>query len=180
MTKNKVAIFSSDMVQDHEFVYPFFRILEENIELDVFMHEGKNAKGILGMPIPPNKDHKVYDIIDFKPDEYAMIVLPGGVKSMEKLRLNDRLIKIIRDFDNNDKLIASICSAAQLLISADIIKDRKISAYYSMKQDVINAGAEFIDSPFVVDKNIISSPHYKYVNFWIKKAIEKYKEKISV
>ena len=129
------------------------------------------------MPIPPNKDHKVYDIIDFKPDEYAMIVLPGGVKSMEKLRLNDRLIKIIRDFDNNDKLIASICSAAQLLISADIIKDRKISAYYSMKQDVINAGAEFIDSPFVVDKNIISSPHYKYVNFWIKKAIEKYKEK---
>ena len=77
-----------------------------------------------------------------------MIVLPGGVKSMEKLRLNDRLIKIIRDFDNNDKLIASICSAAQLLISADIIKDRKISAYYSMKQDVINAGAEFIDSPF--------------------------------
>ena len=100
-------------------LFTHLQILEENIELDVFMHEGKNAKGILGMPIPPNKDHSVYDIIDFKPDEYAMIVLPGGVKSMEKLRLNDRLIKIIRDFDNNDKLIASICSAAQLLISAD-------------------------------------------------------------
>ena len=173
---NKIAIISSNMVQDHEFVYPFYRILEEKIDLDVFLPDGNKATGILGMPIPPNKDHHVFDFSEFVSENYSMLVLPGGVKSMEILRLNDRVLEIVKEFNEKNKLIASICSGAQLLISSKILKNRKVSAYYSMKQDVINAGAEFIDLPVVVDENIISSPHYKFVNYWIKEALSIFKK----
>tara|TARA_Y200000002_G_C22624441_1_gene639633 strand:+ start:267 stop:821 length:555 start_codon:yes stop_codon:yes gene_type:complete len=174
--QNKIAILSSNLVQDHEFVYPFYRILEENIDLDIFLPDGNKASGILGMPIPPNKDHPVFDFSEFISENYSMLVLPGGVKSMEILRLNERVLDIVKEFNEKKKLIASICSGAQLLISAKILENRKVSAYYSMKQDILNAGAEFIDQPVVVDENLISSPHYKYVNYWIKEALSIFKK----
>ena len=101
------------------------------------MPDGNKATGILGMPIPPNKDHHVFDFSEFVSESYSMLVLPGGVKSMEILRLNDRVLEIVKEFNEKNKLIASICSGAQLLISSKILKNRKVSAYYSMKQDVI-------------------------------------------
>ena len=60
-----------------------------------------------------------------------------------------------------------------MLISADIIKNKKVSGYYAWKQDIINAGAEFVDSPAVVDQNLITSPHYKYNGQWMNSVIKK-------
>ena len=73
---------------------------------------------------------------------YNVLVLPGGVKSMEILRLNKQVLKIINEF-NNEKIIAARCSAVMLLISAKIIKQKKVSGYYAWKDDVENAGGIF-------------------------------------
>jgi protease I len=70
-------------------------------------------------------------------------------------------------------LIAAICSGTMMLISADIIRNKKVTGYYAWKQDIINAGAEFIDKPVVEDKNLITSPHYKYNGDWMKSVINK-------
>ena len=70
------------------------------------------------------------------------------------------------------KTIACICSGAQLLISAKVVKNRKISGYYSMKDDILNAGAIYEDLPAVVDKNIITTAHYKDMGPWMKKSLE--------
>ena len=102
-----------------------------------------------------------------------MLVIPGGVKAMEKVRQNMDIIKFITDFDKEKKLIACICSGAQLLISAKVVKDRKISGYYSMKDDLINAGAIYTDLPAVIDNNIITTAHYKDMGPWMKAVIEK-------
>ena len=87
---------------------------------------------------------------------------------------NDRL-KFISDFNKEKKVIACICSGAQLLISAKVVKNRNIAGYYSMKDDLINAGANYTDKPAVVDKNIVTTAHYKDMGPWMREVIKKIK-----
>ena len=172
MKKYKALIVSGELAQDHEFIYPFYRLLEEEIHTDVCLIGGKPVKGILGTTLPPNKTHPVKNIDEVKSTNYDMLVIPGGVKAMEKIRLEKKLINLIKNFDDQKKIIACICSGAQLLISAKVVKNRKISGYYSMKDDILNAGAIYEDLPAVVDDNIITTAHYKDMGPWMKKSLE--------
>ena len=169
----KALIISGNLVQDHEFIYPYYRLLEEGYNLDVCILEGKPVQGILGTAIPPNKEQTIKKIEDVKVSDYELLVIPGGVKAMEKVRQNKDIIKFISDFDKEKKIIACICSGAQLLISAKVVKGMKISGYYSMKDDLINAGAIYTDLPAVIDDNIITTAHYKDMGPWMKAVIEK-------
>ena len=173
----KGIIISGNLVQDHEFIYPYYRLLEENVKLDVCLLEGRPVVGILGTALPPNKEQVVKKIEDIKVADYDVLVLPGGVKAMEKVRQNKDIIKFISDFDKEKKIIACICSGAQLLISAKVVKGRKIAGYYSMKDDLINAGAEYIDLPAVIDDNIITTAHYKDMGPWMKAVINRLNNK---
>ena len=168
----KAIIISGNLAQDHEFIYPYYRLLAENIEADVCMLEGKPVKGFLGTTLPPNKDQKVKLINDVKTENYNILVLPGGVKAMEKVRQEKKIIEFISKFNEEKKLIACICSGAQLLISAQVVKNRKIAGYYSMKDDLINAGAIYTDEPAVIDKNIITTAHYKDMGPWMREVIK--------
>lgn len=166
------VIITGSYAQDHEFIYPYYRLLEANSKLDVCLIGGKPVKGILGTQLPPNKEHPVKDIDQINVSDYDLLVLPGGVKAMEKIRQDKRLINFITNFYNEDKVIACICSGAQLLISAKIVKGRKIAGYYSMEDDLINAGAEYTDLPAVVDQNIVTTAHYKDMGPWMKTVIQ--------
>ncbi|WP_075485977.1 DJ-1/PfpI family protein [Candidatus Pelagibacter communis] len=170
----KAVIISGPLAQDHEFIYPYYRLLEERCELDVCIIGGKPTNGILGTVLPPNKDHNVKDINEISHGDYDLLVLPGGVKAMEKIRQNDQLIKFIKDFYelNNKNTIACICSGTQLLISAKVVNGKKISGYYSMKDDIINAGAIYTDNEVVADQRIFTTAHYKDMAPWLKAAIE--------
>jgi protease I len=169
----KAIIISGNLAQDHEFIYPYYRLLEENIQVDVCLLEGRPVQGILGTTLPPNKEQVVKKIEDIKVEDYNILILPGGVKAMEKVRQNKNIINFISNFDKQKKIIACICSGAQLLISAKVVKGRKIAGYYSMKDDLINAGAIYTDLPAVVDENIITTAHYKDMGPWMKEAIYK-------
>ena len=175
MTKLKRALIaSSSGVQDQEFIYPFFRLLEEGFKVDVFLLEEQKVTGYLGTNIPPIKNYKVIPFNKINIKKYDLLVLPGGVKSMEKLRQFKPLINLISDFDKQSKTIACICSAAQLLISAKVVKKRKISGYYSMEDDILNAGGIYTDKPAVIDKNIVTTAHYKDLGPWMKSVLEVY------
>ena len=169
----KGLIISGNLAQDHEFIYPYYRLLEEDYKVDVCLLEGVPVKGILGTAIPPNKEQKVKKIDDVKVEDYNILVLPGGVKAMEKVRQENKIIKFISDFNKAKKVIACICSGSQLLISAKVVKGRKIAGYYSMKDDLINAGAIYTDLPAVIDDNIITTAHYKDMGPWMKAVINK-------
>ena len=171
----KGIIISGNLAQDHEFIYPYYRLLEEGVKLDVCLLEGKPVLGILGTTLPPNKDQKVKTIDEVKAKDYDILVLPGGVKAMEKVRQNKNIIQFISDFNKQKKIIACICSGAQLLISAKVVRGRKIAGYYSMKDDLINAGAEYTDLPAVIDDNIITTAHYKDMGSWMREVIKKLK-----
>ena len=168
----KAIIISGNLVQDQEFIYPYYRLLEEDFKIDVCLNEKKFVKGILGTDIPPNKDQKLVNIEDANSQNYNFLVLPGGGKSMEKVRQNKKIINFITEFNEQKKTIACICSGTQLLISAKVVKGRKISGYYSMTDDIVNAGAFYEDKPAVVDENIITTAHYKDMGPWMAAALK--------
>ena len=162
----KVLILTGNLVQDHEFIYPYYRVQEEGYDVDVAVRGGEQVNGIIGIKVVPTKD-----IPDLKVDEYDLLILPGGAKAMEYMRQDDEILKFISDFNASGKVIASICHAAQLLISAKIVSGKKISGYYSIKDDINNAGAIYTDEPAVVDGNIVSTAHYKDLGPWMKTAL---------
>ena len=168
-------IISGNLVQDHEFIYPYYRLLEEKFTVTVCLLGGQPVEGILGTKIPPNKDQKIIapsDVNDVQ--KYNLLIIPGGAKAMEYLRQDDKIIEIIQKFNENNILIGSICHGAQLLIASKIVKGRKISGYYSVKDDINNAGATYIYAPSVEDGNIITSPHYKHLGDWMHNIIKKF------
>ena len=163
----KALILTGNLAQDHEFIYPFYRVQEEGYEVDVAVRGGEQVNGIIGSKIVPTKD-----IPELEVNDYALLVLPGGAKAMEYMRQDQDIIEFISAFNSSGKTIASICHAAQFLISAKIVKGKKISGYYSIKDDINNAGAIYTDEPAVVDGNIISTAHYKDLGPWMKKTLE--------
>ena len=163
----KALILTGNLAQDHEFIYPFYRLQEDGYVVDVAVRGGKQVNGIIGTKIIPTKD-----IPDLVVDEYDLLILPGGAKAMEYMRQDNQILKFISDFNSTGNVIASICHAAQLLISAKIVKDKKISGYYSIKDDINNAGAIYTDEPAVVDGNIVSTAHYKDLGPWMKTALD--------
>ncbi len=168
----RALILTGKFVQDHEFIYPYYRLKEEGFEVIVATEDGQETIGALGTKIPVDK--KVEDI---NSEEYNLLVIPGGAKAMEYMRQSKKIIGLISEWDKKGKIIASICHGSQLLISARIVKGRKISGYYSIKDDINNAGATYVDAPFVIDGNIVTSPHYKYLGPWMKEVIKVFKEK---
>jgi protease I len=104
-------------------------------------------------------------------DTFDLLVIPGGVKALEKLRQERHVIEFIANWNSLQKTIASTCHGAQLLISARVIAGKKISAYYSIKDDIENAGATYVDAPVVTDGNLVSSPHYQWMGEWMSEAI---------
>ncbi|MBT4165925.1 peptidase [archaeon] len=172
MTK-RALIITGNLVQDHEYIYPYYRLLEEGFEMIVALKDGASCEGILGTKIPSDDRCRVisYEELSNFGDDADIMVLPGGAKAMEKLRQEPIVLNYIRDWDIQGKIIASICHGAQLLISAKIVQGRNISAYYSIKDDVNNAGANYVDAGFVTDRNIVSSPHYKYLGDWMKEVL---------
>ena len=165
MTK-KALIITGKFVQDHEFIYPYYRLKEEGFEVDVATKNGEEALGSIGVKVPATKSYE-----NIRVDDYDLLILPGGAKCMEYLRQEQIVLDFINQWNSKEKIIASICHGTQLLISAKVVKGRKVSGYYSIKDDIMNAGAEYVDAPFVVDGNLITSPHYKYLGDWMKETL---------
>ena len=159
-------ILTGNLVQDHEYIYPYYRVQEAGYNVDVAVRGKKQVNGIIGSKIIPTKD-----IPELKIEDYDLLILPGGAKSMEYMRQDKEILQFISDFNDSGKVIASICHAAQLLISAKVVDGRKISGYYSIKDDINNAGAIYTDEPAVVDENIVSTAHYKDLGPWMKAAL---------
>lgn len=163
----KALIITGKFVQDHEFVYPYYRLQEAGFTVDVATRNMETVQGQLGIKIVPTRD-----IAGINPNDYDLLVIPGGAKCMEYLRQDEEVLKFIHDFYEQGKPIASICHGSQMLISAGIVKGKRVSGYYSIKDDINNAGATYVDAPSVVDGTLITCPHYKYLGDWMKDTLK--------
>lgn len=170
----KALIITGKFVQDPEFIYPFYRTQEAGFTVVVATEDGKETFGVAGTKVPVDITTDHLGVSD-----YDMLVLPGGARALEYIRQNKNVLDFISAFNAAGKPIACICHGAQLLISAKIVKGRKVSGYYSLKDDILNAGATYVDAPAVVDKNLVTSPHYKYMGDWMKEALKLVKQPLK-
>jgi protease I len=90
-------------------------------------------------------------------NDYDALLLPGGVLNPDKLRLNHGAVEFVRSFFDANKPVAAICHGPQLLIEADVVRGRKLTSWPSLKTDLINAGAQWVDETVVVDGNLTTS-----------------------
>jgi protease I len=181
----KSLIITWSGFQDQEVIYPYYRMREESEnEADVVIMSDVVGKffGILGSNMNSNYNCEILNSeIEFYNflNNYDLLIIPGGVKALEKLRQQKQVLNFINKWDEKGKIIASTCHGAQLLISAKVVKGRKISAYYSIEDDVNNAGAVYINKPVVIDGNIVSSPHYNWMGEWMCEAIKEAKKNVN-
>jgi protease I len=94
---------------------------------------------------------------DASADGFDALVLPGGVRNPDQLRMDREAIALIRDFDRQGKPIAAICHGPWLLVEADLLRGRRATSWPSIRTDLKNAGAEVVDEPAVTDGNIVTS-----------------------
>ncbi|MGJ8666121.1 MAG: type 1 glutamine amidotransferase domain-containing protein [Patiriisocius sp.] len=108
--------------------------------------------------------------------DYNALVLPGGVINPDTLRRNENALVFVRDFFKQHKPVAAICHAPWTLISADVVKGRKMTSFSSIKDDLINAGANWVDQEVVCDEALVTSRNPNDLPAFNAKLIEEIKE----
>lgn len=149
----KVAFIMDEMFEDSEFKVPYDRVKEAGHEpVIVGLEAGKKVTG-------KNGDQSVtieQTIDEVTAEQFDALVIPGGY-SPDKIRTNAKMVALTRDIARDEKPVAAICHAGWMLAEADIIKGKTVTSWPSIKTDLINAGAEWVDQEVVEDGNIITS-----------------------
>lgn len=150
--KNKrIAIFIEDYYEDTEFWYPYYRMNEEEAEVVVISPEIKSYTGKRGLTAKSEKT--IYEV---NADDFDALIIPGGY-SPDRMRRIPEMVEFVRKMNEQNKVIASICHGPWMLASAEIIKGKKMTSFFSIKDDMVHAGANWIDEEVVKDGNIITS-----------------------
>jgi protease I len=149
----KIAFIVDQMFEDSEMSVPYERVKQAGYEpVIVGLEKGKKLEG---------KKHTkefVTDeaIADVSADDFIALVIPGGY-SPDHLRSDEDMVSFVRDFFDAGKPIAAICHAGWMLAEADIVENRTVTSWPSIKTDLVNAGAKWIDREVVEDGNLITS-----------------------
>lgn len=148
-----VAFVLAENFEDSEFRVPYDRISEAGHQITVVGSEaGKEVEGKQGEETVTIESTP--DQVD--PAEYEALVIPGGY-APDKLRMDESVVKFVKSFFSGDKPVAAICHAGSLLVEADVAEGRTVTSYPSVRTDLVNAGAEWVDEEVVVDGNLITS-----------------------
>lgn len=162
----RAVIITAANFQDEEFTYPFYRMLEEGYQVDVATPGKENVTGKYGVPSRPT-----IDTMDLKPENYDLVIIPGGFEAPDRLRIRQEVLTFVRDMFEQRKLVAAICHGPWVCISAKIVRGRKMTGFMAIADDLINAGADYLEQDVVIDGNLISSPHYRNNGDFMKAVI---------
>jgi len=147
----RIAILAEDMYEDLELWYPYYRLVEEGAEVKIIGPEAKEYQSKHGYPVQADLSaDKV------KADDFDGVIVPGGF-APDRLRRYPAILSIVRGVFEKGGLVASICHGPWVLISANIMKGKQTTGVISLKDDLINAGAIYLDKEVVVDNNLITS-----------------------
>lgn len=155
--ENRIAFVMTDGIEQIEHTEPWAAVLEAGFSADLIADHPGEIQGYID-DINEGDRFRVDKTLDeANPSDYIGIVIPGGVLNADTIRTNKDAQEFVRDFFEKDKFVATICHGAWLLIEAGLVKNKKITSYQSIRTDLVNAGADWIDKALVVDSNLISS-----------------------
>lgn len=148
----KVVLLTENLYQELELWVPYYRLKEEGAEV-VVVGSGSNRTytGKYGYPIEIDKEAKEIDV-----SKFDGVVIPGGY-APDVMRRYPEMVRIVREAHQKGKVIAAICHAGWMLVSAGVLKGKKVTGVSAIKDDLVNAGATYLDQEVVRDGNLITS-----------------------
>lgn len=171
----KVAILATDGFEESELKSPKEAMEKEGFHVDIVSTESGSIKGWADGNW--SNSYTVDKTLDeVSASDYNALMLPGGVINPDKLRRSEDALIFVRDFFRQEKPVAAICHAPQVLISADVVEGRTLTSFNSIKDDLINAGANWVDKEVVVDSGFVTSRNPGDLPAFNAKLIEEVKE----
>ena len=147
-----IAVLVADQYQELEVWYPLLRFREDGAKtIAVGAEAGKTYESKKGYPVVAD-----ISVGQASAEAFDAVVIPGGW-APDFLRQDERMVKFVRDMNNEGKVVAAICHAGWMLTSADIVRGKKATCFRAIKDDMIHAGAKYVDEEVAVDGNLITS-----------------------
>lgn len=175
LTGKKVAILATDGFEQVELTQPLQALKDEGAQVDVVAPHGGEIQGMKHR----EKGDKIKvdrELDQARPENYDAIVLPGGVANPDELRTRPTAVAFVRHFFDAQKPIAVICHGPWTLVEADVVKGLEITSWPSLKTDLKNAGARWVDKEVAVDSGVVSSRKPDDLPAFCKKMIEEFRE----
>lgn len=167
---NRILFFCDDGFEDLELWYPKIRLEEAGAVTDIAAAERRAYRGKRGLTAEAGLTYAEVD-----PAAYDGLVIPGG-HAPDRIRRFPTALAIVRELNRARKVVAAICHGPQVLISAGVLKGRKVTCFESIRDDVANAGGIYIDAEVVVDGNLITSRVPADLPAFCRATIKKLKE----
>jgi protease I len=173
----RVAILATDGFEQSELADPRKALQEAGAQADIISLTNKPIKGWKHTEWGDSFDVQA-TVDDVLASDFDALLLPGGVMNPDKLRANAQAVKFVKAFFEQGKPVAAICHGPQTLIEAGVVKGRSMTSYNSIKSDLINAGAKWVDKEVVVDHGLITSRQPSDIPAFNRKMIEEFAEGI--
>ena len=172
----RIAILATDRFEEAELSEPRRALLEAGADAaDVIAPHAGSIQGMnhdeVGHKIPVDRT-----LDEVRPEEYDALLLPGGVANPDRLRMNEAAVRFIRAIYDQRKPIAAICHGPWTLIEADIVRGRTVTSWPSLKTDLKNAGATWVDREVVIDGGLVTSRKPDDIPAFNKAIIETFRK----
>ncbi len=148
----KILILATDGFEDSELMEPRRRLKEAGAEVVLASLDRDEIKGDNGTTVAPDRT-----LDDVSEGDFDALLLPGGTKNPDKLRMHEEAVALVRRFVESGKPVGAICHAPWLLVEAEVVRGRTVTSWPSIRTDLRNAGAEVVDQEAVTDGNLVTS-----------------------
>jgi protease I len=151
LSGKKVAILAENLYEDQELWYPYYRLLEAGAEVRIVGPRKGGYESKHGYPVKADLGAE-----EALAEDFDAVVIPGGY-APDHMRRNKAMVDLVRTAAEQGKIVAAICHAGWMLVSAGVLKGRKATCFVAIRDDLVNAGAEYHDQEVVQDGNLITS-----------------------
>ncbi|MEB2836982.1 MAG: type 1 glutamine amidotransferase [Desulfurococcales archaeon] len=158
----RALIITGEGFEDVELLYPYYRLVEAGFYVDIAAPSKGRVRGKHGYEVDATVG---LDEVD--PTGYDLLVLPGG-RGPERARVHPRAGVVVRSFFEEGKPVAAICHGPQLLITAGVVRGRRLTSYWGIRDDLVAAGAQWVDERVVVDGNLVTARYPPDIPFWMR------------
>jgi protease I len=166
LSDRRVLILAADLFEDMELLYPLYRLREEGVHV--------TTAGVDRAPITGKKGYGPFQVDttveEVEEREFDALVIPGGF-APDKLRRYESVLDLVHAFDSSRRPVAFICHAGWVPISAGILKGRRATSVGAIRDDMVNAGVDWVDSETVVDGNLVSARTPEDLGPWMRAII---------